>query len=1155
MRKIIVSTAVGLVVFWTLVWVGTAFLGMHDPRLLTLRLALMLLGAIAAVAVAWFFSRQQKEQSPGITDAANGLNDIAPLFKEAERKLSAARLPQGARIGNLPAVLVIGEPGSVKTNAVLNSGLQAELLAGHIYQDSSVGPTRLANLWFSRGTIFAEAGGALLGDAGLWKSFLRQLQPRRLAAAVGSKTQAPRAVLVCIDMDQVIAGGEALSGHARHLRSRLGEAAELFGIQLPVYALFTKSDRIPFFGDFVRNFSEEEAAQALGATLPLRQEADTGTYVEKQRDVLQNAFEDLFLSLCNARPEFLSRENDPAHLPGTYEFPREFRKLRAPLLQFLVDLCRPSQLTIGPFLRGFYFSGVRPVVVQESAPTPQPAAAQLNKQDDIGATRMFRSGAGQGPANAAASQPMVRTRRVPQWLFLGRLFNNILLGDKAIAGASGASVKTSFLRRTLFVSFAVLCLILCIGFTVSFFRNRALEQQIDQAVRGSAVTVTAGSVASVESLRRLDVLRQSLETLTVYHRDGAPWSYRWGLYSGNRLYPQVRRIYFDHFHQLLFGETQTRLLQFLRDLPATPGPAYGEAYNDLKAYLITTSDHEKSSREFLAPILLTTWSANRSVDPERLQLAQGQFAFYSDELKSANPFSDQGDGAAVEKARRYLSQFAGFERVYQAMLTDADKTSPPLNFNRTFPGSAEVVVDGAEVNGPFTKAGWDFMGKALKNPERYFNGEQWVLGSQSAGANLDYSKLAQQLRQRYQADFVKQWLTYLQRASVVRYANLKDAARKLNVLSGNQSPLLALFWLASQNTSIDDPQVSKIFQPVQAVVPPNSVDRYVAQPNQSYMNALVTLQTSLDSLSNQPEGNDTAAQQTLANATAASVAARQIAQGFRLDPQTHVEVIVEKLLEDPITYAEALLRNLGPAELNGKGKAFCTQFRQLTTKYPFNPNAATDATLDEVNNIFGKPNGALWTFYQSSLQKVLLKQGNQYVLQSGGNVALTPAFVNFFNQAAAFSDSLYANGSQDPRIAFQLKPVATEGIGSLGLQIDGQTLNYSGGTASAKNFVWQGSGPHEAKATVQFGSGPDLTWSSNEGLWAVFRFFGKADRRYPTGDGELLEWTIRIGREAVTLPGNKPLTVRLELSMPAGSPSVFQKGFFSRLSCVSQVAR
>ena len=76
-----------------------------------------------------------------------------------------------------------------------------------------------------------------------------------------------------------------------------------------------------------------------------------------------------------------------------------------------------------------------------------------------------------------------------------------------------------------------------------------------------------------------------------------PWSMRWGLYVGNSLYPDVRRIYFQHFQHLLFGEAQANLVQTLSALPAAPGPndQYGPAYDTLKAYLITTSNHDKST--------------------------------------------------------------------------------------------------------------------------------------------------------------------------------------------------------------------------------------------------------------------------------------------------------------------------------------------------------------------------------------------------------------------------------------------------------------------------------------------------------------------------------------------------------------------------------
>jgi type VI secretion system protein ImpL len=304
----------------------------------------------------------------------------------------------------------------------------------------------------------------------------------------------------------------------------------------------------------------------------------------------------------------------------------------------------------------------------------------------------------------------------------------------------------------------------------------------------------------------------------------------------------------------------------------------------------------------------------------------------------------------------------------------------------------------------------------------------------------------------------------------------------------------------------------------------------------------------------QPQGNDAAAAQTLSDATAAKVAARQVAQAFRIDPDAHVEAMVQKLMEDPITNVEALLRNLGPAELNGKGKTLCSVYRPVVNKFPFNSSGTVQATIADVDSIFHKPDGALWKFYDENLQKLLPKQGSQYVAATVGGVTLTPGFVAFFNQAAAFGDSLYAGGTPDPHFTYTLKPVPSDGIQTVGLNLDGQAFAYSGGDATPKQFLWQAAGAHEAKATVKFGGGPDLAWSSNDGLWAIFQFFNKAETWRPSGSGNVLEWIIRIGKDPVTLPSGKPLTVRFELDM-GGSPQVFQKGYFARMACVADVAK
>ena len=93
----------------------------------------------------------------------------------------------------------------------------------------------------------------------------------------------------------------------------------------------------------------------------------------------------------------------PRTVPATYEFPREFRKVRGSMVQFLVDLCRPSQLTTAPFLRGFYFSGVRPITVDEFVPAAAPVEQAAAGSAD--ATGIFRRGErAPAPAQARAAR-------------------------------------------------------------------------------------------------------------------------------------------------------------------------------------------------------------------------------------------------------------------------------------------------------------------------------------------------------------------------------------------------------------------------------------------------------------------------------------------------------------------------------------------------------------------------------------------------------------------------------------------------------------------------------------------------------------------------------------------------------------------------------
>src|ERR1041384_5879855 len=427
-----VVTGIVLLAYLILVWLMGDWLHLKSPDIWVFRGGLALIGiGIAAAVVWWRRSRQQAQGGAG--EPIDPSNEIDALIRNAESRLAAAKVPQGSRISNFPLIFLVGEPGSAKTSVLVNSGLEAELLAGQVHQEANVVPTRAANLWFSRNTIFVEAGGALLGQSGLWSRAIQRARGGQLSSVVGKGSQAPRAALVCYDAENFTRQGpEATVAAARGLHDRLLEISSGLGINFPVYVLFTRMDRLPYFREFVRNLSNEEAGQVMGATLPIGT-AQAAVYGEQQAARVGASFDNLFQGLCDARPELLSRENDPATQPATYEFPRELRTLRGVVVQFLVDLCRPSQLTTAPFLRGFYFSGVRPVVINETAPAEALVPEQRSFGAPAGATGIFQAGQRQ---QARAPERVTGTRKVPQWLFLSHLFNDIVLQDRAALATS-----------------------------------------------------------------------------------------------------------------------------------------------------------------------------------------------------------------------------------------------------------------------------------------------------------------------------------------------------------------------------------------------------------------------------------------------------------------------------------------------------------------------------------------------------------------------------------------------------------------------------------------------------------------------------------------------------------------------------------------------
>lgn len=1153
--KIWIIAAAVLLLYIAVAIVAGRLLGLTGGDLWVLRIGLATLGLISAVLILWFF-RDRTPAGPQ-TPEQRLAAEVGQVLTAARAQLQTSSAGKDARFATVPVVIVLGPAGSTKTTSIVRSGLEPELLGGEATRGDTVVPTKTTNVWLAQGTVLAEAGSPVLAAPENWKGFVRALRPRSLVAALTGKPQSPRLAVVCFGCDEFQKPGasETVAIAARTLRERLGEAATELGVQLPTYVLFTKADAIPHFEAFVRNFSAEEAREPLGAALAA-DDGTSGTYGERITPRLERAMQDLYRSLASRRVPVLAREHAPEWKPAAYEFPRELRKIAPLVVEFLRELGKPSALRGNPVLRGFYFAGVQPVYVSDSTPeyTPalQPARAEAIAARS--ATGVFSSEA-VAAARAAAAPAMSgpRMRKIPRWDFLPRLFREVILSDDVALRLTQGGERVGFLRRATIASAAGIALLLSMAFVVSYHGNRELQRETADAARGIlAISPSNVDLPPVDAMRRLDTLRAQLDTLSAYDHGHPPLSLRWGLYSGSALYPQVRSAYFSGFNRLMFANTRGALLAALQKLPDAPTPNddYGESYGLLKAYLITTTHPEKSTVEFLSPVLMKQWVGTRIVDPERTQIAQRQFDTYARELQFYNPFPNKGDAAAVARGRAFLQQFAGSERIYQYMLAEANKKSTPVQFNRRFPGSAQYLADAYEVPGAFTKAGYAFMQDAFKGVDRFLQGENWVVGEDAKP--VDRAKLVADLRARYATDYADQWRRFLRSAAVARYANVRDASQKLTVLSGNQSPLLALFSVVARNTNVT-PEIATIFQPVQAVTPPADTTKLIGPGNQAYMGALAGFEASIEQVAatTGPAG-DAAANQAAGTATNALAAARQIASSFTPDLQGQVHATVQKLMEDPVSYAQSLLTRYGADQINNRVRNLCALVRPLLTKLPFNPASTVPASPGEVS-AFLKPNtGALWTLYNDVLQSALQKQGTQYVA-TGGNVRLSPAFVDFFNRAALFSDLLFDGNSPEPHYSIRVKPIIADGTNGVTITLESTPVRATRNTAQNQEIDWPGAG-HDAKLEAQIGNTPWTLVGPYNGPWALFQLFYDADSWQQVGDSLRAEWSLRTGRQGIALPGGGTPKIMVNV-IPAAKAVVLRRGYLSAMQCGGEAAR
>ncbi len=718
--------------------------------------------------------------------------EIAQLQVQFQRGLQSLRQSRLGRSKStalyaLPWYVMVGPPGAGKTTALRHSGLPFPALDGDGKGLRGIGGTRNCDWWFTNEAILLDTAGRYAtesDDHDEWIAFLDLLRRYRPQKPVNG-------VIAAISITDVLeANEEQLDAMAKRLRSRVDEVMNRLQMVVPVYVVFTKVDLVEGFVEFWGDLRKSDRAQIWGITFPLAGNAE--------RDVPQTfheEFERLTSTLHSRAVRRLAQERNPDTRARVFQFPAEFRATEPNLLEFLNALFQKNQFSETPIFRGVYFTSG----TQEGRPLSRVVSGML---------RAFNLG-----AQAAPEQPQVE----PKSYFLTDVFRRVVFPDQNVAGRTEGELRRQLFQRIGFAAAAfLLAMMVLLPSSCTFMKNRELVATAEKLALDANKTNWADTnIGVVDKAKRLDDLRAQLRQLDEWNREGAPIAYRWGMYSGEGLYPPVRNVYVANLQTAFAIPTKARLEDELRgvgDSSTLTVDQYNTHFSRLRAYL-EACDIEHLETEWEPNALTEGWGralgATQKADKDVLK----QHVQYYVELMVRKEIPLwHCDPNVVNRVRAILRRLSQADRDYSALVRDANANVPPITRDTVFLNTAfgsyvtskskpEIFVPGA-----FTKAGWELYvrGRLGKDRAKQLAAERWVLGETDPVSVEQMEKLLADVRDRYFINFSRAWADFIKDLDVHKPASNQEALEELTALSEVPWPYLRLSRVLGENVMLEE---------------------------------------------------------------------------------------------------------------------------------------------------------------------------------------------------------------------------------------------------------------------------------------------------------------------------------------------------------------
>lgn len=1056
-------------------------------------------------------------------DAA-GSEEVAVLskrFADAADVLKNAKLGSGKGSGlfsgkryvyELPWYIFIGAPGSGKTTALINSGLQFPL-ADKFGQESirGIGGTRNCDWWFTNDAVLIDTAGRYTtqesnqtADSAAWTGFLALLKKYRPRRPING-------VLLTVSVADLLQQTPAQKeAQAAALRKRIQELHEELNIRFPIYVLVTKSDLLAGFSEYFSEYGKEDRAQVWGVTFPYAEKAESDDPLPN----FPNEFGILEKRINDRLLDRLQQERDPQKRALLYSFPQQFSAVKDVLNDFLGQVFSPSRYQFKPLLRGVYFTSG----TQEGNPVDRVMG---------GLARSLK-------LERRLIQPLKASGKS---FFLNKVVKDIIFPE---AGLAGTNLKWERQRAIVqWGSIAAACAI-TIGLTavwgVSFTRNRAYVNEVETKIKSVSEQVeklkSQNNGGDLVSLLPVLASVQTVSDTLVVNRTDTPWSMGSGLYQGDKLQAAAdnayRRLLQDAFLPRL-AISMEQLLQYSVNQPDL-------LYESLKAYIML-GDPSHLDTEALKSFISAYWDESLPRDVSSEQRAALQ--------KHLNTLLENGqlNGSLVlnkqliDISRAAIAQTSIERRIYNRIrrqgvgsqfpeftIADVVGANAGLVFRRA---SGQPLTGG--VPGLFSYKGYydAFVGVADKTTQQLADEEGWVLGLDDAQrgrfANSDAkAQLFSQVRQLYLQDYADTWENFVKDIRVNSSSDTRQTIQTASILSGPTSPLpvllraivteVTLVKKADADKNIVEKGSDELRQRTEELKKffgtekPKTNLEVASRPEVIVDNRFDDLRRLVTApVAGQPAPID-AQMALLKELTQAMVTANSAVEANLPPPPSDAPNKAKLEASQSPEPVKNLLQSMGDsaaqliglgAKTNASGELsqlaeFCK--KAVTGRYPFSRSSALDVTPDDFARLFA-PGGEFDKFFQTKLLPIIDTSKSPWTYRQVGDTKQVDSTgaLRQFERAQVIRDVFFRSGGNMPGLRLEFKPTEMDAaILQFTLDIDGQLVKYSHGPQVPQSVQWPGSkGSNQVRMQISPPSSAGASGQVFEGAWALFRMFDK----------------------------------------------------------------